>query len=136
MGSVLALPPWMAFMSRACPSTKGISCSVQRSASQYQANMHSQATASPSRKGAMAWRNAWGLAGMVLARTDLPVASRMCKDRVLACRSTPQENRCCWLENLLMVSAEWSAWLLVTPVYPLRRGHDEYPGAAADRPRD
>src|SRR5262249_7884719 len=31
-----------------------------------------------------------------------------------------------------MVSEEWGAWLLVTPVYPLRRGHDEYPVVAAD----
>src|SRR6266508_5980994 len=34
-----------------------------------------------------------------------------------------------------MVSEEWGYWLLVTPVYPLRRGHDEYPGAAPDRGR-
>src|SRR5262249_48155460 len=27
-------------------------------------------------------------------------------------------------------------WLLVTPVYLLRRGHDEYPGAASDRDRN
>src|SRR5262249_17046276 len=26
-------------------------------------------------------------------------------------------------------------WLLVTPVYPLRRGHDEYPAVAADAGR-
>src|SRR5262249_9144632 len=31
-----------------------------------------------------------------------------------------------------MVSEEWGNWLLVTPVYPLRRGHDEYPAVAAD----
>jgi hypothetical protein len=35
-----------------------------------------------------------------------------------------------------MVSAEWGDWLLVTPVYPLQRGHDEYPSATADRGRD
>jgi hypothetical protein len=29
-----------------------------------------------------------------------------------------------------MVSKEWGDWLLVTPVYPSQRGHDEYPGAA------
>jgi hypothetical protein len=34
-----------------------------------------------------------------------------------------------------MVSEEWVDWLLVTPVYPLRRGHDEYPPAEADRGR-
>jgi len=34
-----------------------------------------------------------------------------------------------------MVSEEWGNWLLVTPVYPLRRGHDEYPTAEADRGR-
>src|SRR5437764_14062500 len=33
-----------------------------------------------------------------------------------------------------MVSEEWGDWLLVTPVYPLRRGHDEYPLAGADAP--
>jgi hypothetical protein len=31
-----------------------------------------------------------------------------------------------------MVSEERVDWLLVTPVYPLRRGHDEYPGDAVD----
>src|SRR5438552_3597896 len=35
-----------------------------------------------------------------------------------------------------MVSEYEGDWLLVTPVYPMRRGHDEYPGAAADRGRD
>src|SRR5215831_15844052 len=126
----------MAFLYRAWPSTKGISSFRQRSASQYQANRHSQATARPWRKGATAWRKSWGLAAMVWARAVAPWASGMCRDRVLAWRSTPQENRCCWLENLIMVSEERGDWLLVTPVYPLRRGHDEYPGAAADGGRD
>ena len=34
--SFLALPPWMAFMERAWPRTKGIPSWAQRSASQYQ----------------------------------------------------------------------------------------------------
>ena len=34
-----------------------------------------------------------------------------------------------WEQNLIMVSEEWDNWPLVTPVYPLRRGHDEWTGA-------
>ena len=49
MLSFLALPPWMAFMYRAWPRTKGMFSRAQRSASQYQANMHSTATTRSSR---------------------------------------------------------------------------------------
>jgi hypothetical protein len=42
-------------------------CSQQVSASPYQQCMHSQPTTSPSRKGAMALRNAWELAGTLRA---------------------------------------------------------------------
>ena len=44
--TVLALPPWIIFMYKAWPSTKGIVWSSHRSASQYQANMHSAPTTS------------------------------------------------------------------------------------------
>src|SRR5262249_25962864 len=50
-------------ISRACPRTKGMPSAAQASASQYQANMHSQATTSPSRNGPMTRRKASGLAG-------------------------------------------------------------------------
>ncbi len=38
--SFFVLPPWIAFMYSACPSTNGMFSRQQRSASQYQANMH------------------------------------------------------------------------------------------------
>jgi hypothetical protein len=47
MRSFLALPPWIIFMYRAWPRTKGMLWSSHRSASQYQANMHSQPTTRP-----------------------------------------------------------------------------------------
>jgi len=47
--SLLALPPWMAFMASAWPSTKGMPSFAQRSASQYQVKVHSAAATRPSR---------------------------------------------------------------------------------------
>ena len=51
---------------------KGIDSSSQRSASQYQANMHSQPTTSPSRNGLTACRKAPGLACKSCSKTVLP----------------------------------------------------------------
>ena len=65
MRSFFDLPPWIAFMYRAWPSVKGIASSSQRSASQYQANMHSTPTTRPARNGAIAFRKASGLAGQI-----------------------------------------------------------------------
>ena len=72
--SLLALPPWMCFMARAWPRTKGMRLSSQRSASQYQANMHSQPTTRFLRKGLTASRKASGSAGRSRSKTVLPLA--------------------------------------------------------------
>src|SRR5262249_61459910 len=61
--SHLVLQPWTAFMAQAWPRTKAMWWSRQVSASQYQGWTHSQATRSPSRKGATARRKGWGAAG-------------------------------------------------------------------------
>lgn len=42
--TILALPPWRAFIEGACPRTKAMPSRAQRSASQYQVKMHSTAT--------------------------------------------------------------------------------------------
>src|SRR5262249_41088786 len=68
MRSFLDFPPWMAFMYRAWPSTKGMPWASKRSASQYQANIHSTPTTSPSRNGAMASRKAAGPAGRFFSK--------------------------------------------------------------------
>src|SRR5215210_3681214 len=47
--SFLALPPWIAPMYNAWPSTKAMPSRLHRSASQYQVNMHSTATTRSSR---------------------------------------------------------------------------------------
>jgi hypothetical protein len=51
MRSFLALAPWMAFILRGWPSTKGICSCWHRSASRYQANMHSTPMTSPPQGG-------------------------------------------------------------------------------------
>src|SRR5262249_13552585 len=91
--SHLVLQPCTARMAQAWPRTKAIFSSRQASASQYQQCMHSQATSSPSRKGATARRNGSGAAGMLRAKTILPSRSRMTRNRALAWRSTPASNR-------------------------------------------
>src|SRR5262245_62922069 len=87
--SHLVLEPWAAFMPQAWPRTKATCCSRQVSASQYQANMHSQPTTRSGRKGAMAWRKASGVAAMLASLTTLPLASRTHRCSLLACRSMP-----------------------------------------------
>jgi len=72
--SFLALAPWMSFMYRAWPITKGMFSAAQRSATQYQANMHSAARTTSARKGARAWSRGSGLAGRFLSQTVLPSA--------------------------------------------------------------
>src|SRR3989442_7133500 len=59
--SFFAFPPWMAFIARACPSTKAMPSAAHRSASQYHVNMHSAATTRSSRYGATISRNAAGV---------------------------------------------------------------------------
>src|SRR5262249_16972741 len=131
--SFLALPPWIAFMYRAWPRTKGISSSWQRSASQYQANRHSQATTSPSRKGGDGAEKGVGAGTDGLVQADGTVGIEEAEGK------GPGVQIAAAVESVLLVVESHhglrgrGAWLLVTPVYPLRRGHDEYPTAAADR---
>ena len=61
-----------------------------RSASQYQANMHSHPTTRSLRKGLIARSKAAGSAGRSCSKTVLPLWSRTWMNMVLACRSTPQ----------------------------------------------
>ena len=75
--SFLALPPWMAPMYSACPSTKAIPSRAHRSATQYQANMHSTATTRSSLKGFTAARNACGVHSRLREKHTLPAASMM-----------------------------------------------------------
>ena len=63
--SVGALPPWMAVMERACPSTQdGTACFGTQVGARHesQGQIHSTATTSPSRSGATAWRQGAGAA--------------------------------------------------------------------------
>ena len=59
--SFLALPPWMAFIASAWPSTNAMPSAAQTSASQYHVNMHSAATTRSSRYGATTSRKASGV---------------------------------------------------------------------------
>jgi len=59
--SILALPPFMAFIASAWPNTNVMSSAAQRSATQYHVNMHSAATTRSARYGATTSRNASGL---------------------------------------------------------------------------
>src|SRR5437588_4078538 len=72
MVSVLVLPPWIALRYSAWPRTKGICSAAHRSASQYQANRHSQPTTRPSRKGANTSRNRSCSGGSVASSATPP----------------------------------------------------------------
>src|SRR5262245_41982088 len=76
-------------MAQACPRAKGMPCSRQVSASQYQVWTHSHPTRRSGRNGSTAARNGSGLAGRLRASRRLPAWSRTQRNSVLACRSTP-----------------------------------------------
>ena len=88
--SFLALPPWMAFIASAWPSTNGMPSAAQTSASQYQVNMHSAATTRSSRYGATTSRKASGVDGTLRCTSTWPAASRMQTYMVFTWRSIPQ----------------------------------------------
>src|SRR3989454_11638449 len=67
----------MAFIARACPSTKAMPWAAHRPASQYHVNMHSAATTRSSRYGATISRNAAGVVFTLRCTSTWPVASRM-----------------------------------------------------------
>jgi hypothetical protein len=75
--SFFALPPWIAFIARAWPSTKAIPSAGQRSAIQYHVNMHSTATTRPVRYGATTSKNAAGVDGTFRWTRTWPTPSRM-----------------------------------------------------------
>jgi len=78
--SCLALPPCMAFMSRAWPKTKGIPSCLQRSASQYQVKRPSTQTTIASRERTIAGRNGSGAALIFWWRTTAPSWFKMQRD--------------------------------------------------------
>src|SRR5215207_640792 len=122
--SDLVLDPWTAFMAQACPSAKGMACSRQVSASQYQQCMHSHPTRRSGRKGATAWRKGSGLAGRFLERRTVPAWSRTQTNSVLACRSTPTYDAAVRVRKRMG-----------RPPGEGNRNLQQYPGAAADRGR-
>ena len=79
----------MAFIASAWPSTNGISSAAQRSASQYQVNMHAAATTRSSRYGATTSRNASGADFTLRCTRTWPVLSRMQTYIVFTWRSIP-----------------------------------------------
>jgi hypothetical protein len=90
MRSFFALPPWIARMYSAWPSTNTIPSRAHRSASQYQVNMHSAATARSSRYGAMSSKNGSGAEAMFFDTRTFPSRSSTHTYIERACRSTPQ----------------------------------------------
>jgi len=66
------------------------SSAAQRSASQYQVNVHSTATTSSSRYGVIAWRNASGVARRLRSSRTSPGWSRMQRYMERAWRSMPE----------------------------------------------
>src|SRR5262249_59640342 len=87
--SDLVFEAWTARMAQAGPGAKGMPCSRQVSASQYQVWTHSHPTRRSGRNGSTAARNGSGLAGRLRASRRLPAWSRTQRNSVLACRSTP-----------------------------------------------
>ena len=97
MVSFWALPPCIAFLERAGPSTKGRPARAHRSARQYQGKRHATQTTRSSREGAMALRNGAGPAGMFRCTRISPSWCKTQRDMVRACRSMPQYNWCCFV---------------------------------------
>jgi len=92
--SCLALPPWIAFIYWACPSTNVRPSWTHRSASQYQGNMHSTVTTRSWRSGAMALRKVSGVVGIFRWRMISPSRFKIQTYIVRACRSMPQYASC------------------------------------------
>ena len=69
---VFGLPPWMAFMYRAWPRTKGTPSWAPRAASQYHVKRHATALTIWSREGAMALSKASELAGIFRCSPTAP----------------------------------------------------------------
>src|SRR5262249_83315 len=85
----LVFDAWTALMAQACPRAKGMPCSRQVSASQYQVWTHSHPTSRSGRNGWIARRKGSGLAGRLRDSRRVPAWSRTQTNSVLACRSTP-----------------------------------------------
>ncbi len=77
--SFFALPPWIAFMTSAWPSTKAMPSAAHRSASQYQVNMHSTATTRSSRYGATRLEERLRARRQVLVHEHLARRDRGCR---------------------------------------------------------